>query len=56
MPDDLDVLAHVLTQADADRAADLTAVGGLDDAAADYLARVSELADPASDGLEADCA
>jgi hypothetical protein len=56
MPDDLDVLAHVLMQADADRAADLAAVVGLDDAAAGYLARVAELDDPATDGLEAECA
>jgi hypothetical protein len=56
MPDnELDVLARALAQADEDRAADLAAVVGLDDAAADYLGRVAELADPETDDIEAEC-
>lgn len=55
MPDDLDVLAQALAQADAERAAELAAVLDLDDATTEYLGRLSELADPVTDDIEVEC-
>lgn len=51
-PDDLDELVCALGEAEADRQADVTALGGLTAEQLDYLARVDELEDPATDGVE----
>lgn len=50
--EDIAALADVLVGADADRAGDLEVVAAMSDGEQSYLARVDELEDPATDGIE----
>jgi hypothetical protein len=46
------MLPDFLDDARAERAADIAALADMDDAQLDYLARVAELPDPLTDGLD----
>lgn len=52
MPDDLDRLASVLADADAERETDIAMLDEFGGDELDYLARLGELEDPATDGVE----
>jgi hypothetical protein len=49
---DLDVLAQALAQAEAERAADVEALGAMTDDELRYLAEAGDLPDPDTDGVE----
>lgn len=51
----LERLAATLDDADQTHAADVEALADLDDDQVDYLGRVDERSDPATDGLEGRC-
>lgn len=55
MVDPLTRLADALTAADTARAAELDALAALADDQVDYLARLGERTDPATDHLEGRC-
>lgn len=49
---DLDNLAHVLADAEADRDAEVEALAGMNDDELRYLAEAGDLPDPVTDGVE----
>lgn len=53
-PDGLQHLADTLNQADRDRAVDLAQTEHMGAAELDYLSRLDEIEDPATDGVESD--